>query len=1183
MLRSNLLQNRRGLATVVGTIFFVVIAASIVGYVTYNMNVISIISESIQTKQSINYERNTEEFEVVKVGTVNNKFNFTLQNTGNIPVNVTRLWVKNTTDSAWPASKFNINTAIAPGATITNVGQNIGLTALSTQSYIMKLVTERGSSQKLFLNSVGGESLYLKLHAAPTAVATGFTTTLILEVINTGTNQLLNLQSEMDSVVTSCGATCSHTKISGPDPTTFSSLVPGDVATFEWVYSLTGDNNDQFTFTTSLVNGIDTDSTTVSVQAVQFAENAEVSLTAAGLVIPSIDDSILLFHQETFDVPASTPPNVTYQMYSATPDGGVDGTLVQLDTVLLSSFYTKNGTDTITVPAGIWSASLYLQSEAMPTSLIGEDEDLIFHFEDGQNVNPDNSEGDSTRDLEGCGGVGCSGWYDTDWSSRKQIVIKGSQIVGGPHTNFPVMVKLTNDADLASTAQADGDDILFTNNDGTVKLDHEIEYYSSGALVAWVEVPSLTSGADVAICMYYGNSIVASQENVAGTWSNGYEAVYHLHNDFTDSAKTHDGTNEGSLNVTGIAAGGQDFVPADEIELGTWSVSGSAITIEAWVNLDDTNQDDPRFVSKATGGGGTNDHVWMLGAGGTGEDKLRIRLKTGTSDTSGTTTLVAAGDDLIPGTWNLLALWYDGSNLRIYKDGAQVATTGKTGSLRVNSWKIVLSSDTSWASLDGKIDEVRISTVARSSGWMTTESNNLKDFSNFMTITSGGTGGTPDWQAGTGPHSSGSYYFDGINDCFRSLNNISGPDGNDIDAEPDTTALWFKTAGVIGGSDQYLVNWAGSGTCPSCDFYRIFLEANTGKIQFSFSTATGSDVTICKTTPLYDDGNWYHVTAVREGSGSADQCSMYVHDINGNLLTTETKDNSYGSDFVDADGKWHVGTSKQESGNWFDGWIDDVIHWNGKALTSAEATDLAKTNYGAGAHQLDVRLDITDSSGTFVSNVYDEPQTPIAFQDSKNLGDNNDAGYGIFNITMNLPQVIVSPQQRLNFSMNFVPATATWIPLELDMKIDDDTLSPYPSYLQIPKPDAPFTSYFTYNNMNEINVIITNSGNDGIYFIYTGTRFNFNGTNGAYAGLIHRVNGTTAAFDVDSTSDSIYIPAGEKSELFFYIPTDQPSTTSAGTVIPPGIYRAAIWLHGYTDQGETFRKSIVLGSVNVVN
>ncbi len=114
------------------------------------MDIISDFAVSVETKQAHDLERNTEEFEVVKVGTANNKFNFTLQNTGNIPVNVTRLWVENTTDSAWDSARFDINTAVAPGATITNVGQNIDLIALNTQSYFMKLVTERGNSQKLF-------------------------------------------------------------------------------------------------------------------------------------------------------------------------------------------------------------------------------------------------------------------------------------------------------------------------------------------------------------------------------------------------------------------------------------------------------------------------------------------------------------------------------------------------------------------------------------------------------------------------------------------------------------------------------------------------------------------------------------------------------------------------------------------------------------------------------------------------------------------------------------------------------------------------------------------------------------------------------------------------------------------------------------------------------------------------
>ena len=1045
MLRSNLLQNRRGLTAAVGTIFFVVIATSIVGYVTYSTNVITIISESVQIKQTINYERNTEEFEVVKVGTVFNKFNFTLQNTGNIPVNVTRLWVQNTTDSAWPASKFNINTAIAPGATITNVGQNIGLTALSTQSYLMKLVTERGSSQKLILNSVGEESLYLKLHAAPTVVATGFTTTLILEVINTGTSQLLNLQAEMDSVTPSCGTACA-TLVSGPDPATFSSLDLGDVATFEWVYSLTGDNGDQFTFTASLVNGIDTDSTTVSVQAVQSAENSDVSLTAAGINIPTINDSILVFHQETFNVPASTPPNITYQMYSATPDGGVDGTLVQLDTVLLSSFFTKNGTDTITIPAGKWNASLYLQSEAMTASLIGDGEDLIFHLEDGDGVNPDNSESSASRDLQIC-------------------------------DNLIVFDTFTEGSDTVIT--------LHTPDIGT----------------GWTEVfDSSTSGNDALI-------VALTDEVQAGQQQNNRGQMY--------TAQPNPTFDDQVVSIT--------------IDAGFTETGSKGVGIIAR-RTDNNNL----YV------------VQILGNSATDESVKLFKKVTGTY-----TQLGAYDATLAAGT--IIKLEITDATKKVYVDGVQRISSTDNALTSVGTWGLAFGSEAGLDSLHLRPQ------------W------HLDDFTaEHLTSTQ-----QPDWQAGVGPHNSGAYYFDGIDDCFESANVVSSSDGNNLAAEPDTTALWFKTDGAV-SSEQHLVYWEGGS-----EYYRISLS-NTGKVLFEFNTG-GSDTTKCESLTAYDDLTWYFVTAVREGTGTADQCSLYIYNLSGALTETAiTQDNGHSTNVVDVDGRWHVGSNKQGSGNHFKGWIDDIIHWNDKALTSTEATDLAKTNYGTGAHQLDIRLDITDSSGTIVSNVYDGPQTTISFQDSKNLGDNNDAGYGIFNVTMNLPQVIISPQQRLNFSMNFVPFTASWIPLELDMKIDDTTLSPFPSYLQMPKPDTPFPSYYTYDNDNEADIFVTNSGNDGIYFVHSYTRINFNGTNGAYAGLIHRVNGTTAAFDVDSTQDSIYIPAGSKAELFFYIPTDQPATTVTGTVIPPGIYRTAIWLHGYTDQGETFSMSVVLGSVNVV-
>ena len=89
------------------------------------------------------------------------------------------------------------------------------------------------------------------------------------------------------------------------------------------------------------------------------------------------------------------------------------------------------------------------------------------------------------------------GWYDANWAYRKQITFTSdSAKIPSTQSYFPALISLSSDSDLAADAQDDGDDILFTSSDGTTQLDHEIEEFDGGTgqLVAWVEVPSLSTG-----------------------------------------------------------------------------------------------------------------------------------------------------------------------------------------------------------------------------------------------------------------------------------------------------------------------------------------------------------------------------------------------------------------------------------------------------------------------------------------------------------------------------------------------------------------------------------------------------------------------------------------------------------------------------------------------------------------
>jgi hypothetical protein len=125
-------------------------------------------------------------------------------------------------------------------------------------------------------------------------------------------------------------------------------------------------------------------------------------------------------------------------------------------------------------------------------------------------------------------------WYNADWAYRKQITIDHNN-VPSTLTNFPVLIN-TTDADWRDAAngghiaQPDGGDILFTASDGTTKLAHEIEKYTptTGELVAWVQVPSLSAVSDTQIYIYYGNAGCADQWDVSGTWASDYKMVQHL-------------------------------------------------------------------------------------------------------------------------------------------------------------------------------------------------------------------------------------------------------------------------------------------------------------------------------------------------------------------------------------------------------------------------------------------------------------------------------------------------------------------------------------------------------------------------------------------------------------------------------------------------------------------------------
>ena len=103
-----------------------------------------------------------------------------------------------------------------------------------------------------------------------------------------------------------------------------------------------------------------------------------------------------------------------------------------------------------------------------------------------------------------------------------------------------------------------------------------------------------------------------------------------------------------------------DFDGSDDyVDTGTWSISGSALTVALWLKADDFGVGDARLFSKATGTG-EQDHYWMLSTVSSGGTKLRFRLKTGGT----TTTLIAGSGNLATGVWTHAAIVYNGTAMK---------------------------------------------------------------------------------------------------------------------------------------------------------------------------------------------------------------------------------------------------------------------------------------------------------------------------------------------------------------------------------------------------------------------------------------------------------------------------------------------------------------------------------------
>jgi len=371
---------------------------------------------------------------------------------------------------------------------------------------------------------------------------------------------------------------------------------------------------------------------------------------------------------------------------------------------------------------------------------------------------------------------------------HKSITVQAGQLSNGPLTNFPMLVSVT-DPNLATTANGghvasynagtnDPWDIVFMALDDTTcggagtspcRLNHEIEAYvaSTGRLVAWVRVPSINNGT--VIYIYYGNSCMpSSTQNETGVWDANYRGVWHLSQNPTgtapqindSTANAYNGTAVGSF-VAGdqqaaVIDGGLNFNGTnDEIQISAAALGATSVTVSAWIRVKsfsettfsansgdnlgavvfstrnvDTDVSPTLVVSPASGGAGTqnglvfNNDTANVAMGAKGATAIALNTwyyAVGTFSRTG------AGN--FAGNWNV---YLNGTQNNAAANNFNFAGTA-TGNFTGATWR--LGNNAQWPNFSNIIlDEVRVSNIARSAGWIMTEYRNQNAPATFYTV-----------------------------------------------------------------------------------------------------------------------------------------------------------------------------------------------------------------------------------------------------------------------------------------------------------------------------------------------------------------------------------------------------------------------------------------------------------------
>ena len=351
------------------------------------------------------------------------------------------------------------------------------------------------------------------------------------------------------------------------------------------------------------------------------------------------------------------------------------------------------------------------------------------------------------------------------------ITVDHTKVPNTDQTNFPVPVAgtyswLKKVADGGRLQSASGFDVIFTALDGTV-LDYETEYWdTTGLVVYWVRVPTVSHTTDTQFMIWYGNAAIGSTQNhTTSVWNppgtSDYISVWHgiiTHPSnwrSQDSTGNHEASCSGDpTSSTAILGKAMDVgINADATRMlafasmsDLFNGSNTQMTLEMWVQ----NYRNPitgPSTSEAFGTAASPDANGALrtifGSDGTTSNLISFRFAVPWATnyhevTSTSTTISIATYYYVVATMDTVTT----ANDAIYVNGgANVGTYGSAGTPPATLSSVTKAfglgrgpDQLASTVLNGILDEVRVSKVLRSADWAATSYNAQSSPATFYSV-----------------------------------------------------------------------------------------------------------------------------------------------------------------------------------------------------------------------------------------------------------------------------------------------------------------------------------------------------------------------------------------------------------------------------------------------------------------